>query len=105
MWKYQVIYKEAIFLLTEECKVVLAGQTDLGRQNLSVYETKPGEEKFRQLFDVYSFRAVYYVSGYADGGEGMYGEIQQLEQVMEACEKSQVDKLVVFSTIDSRNYL
>lgn len=98
--------KEAIFLLTEECKVVLAGQTDLGRQkNLSVYETKPGEEKFRQLFDVYSFRAVYYVSGYADGGEGMYGEIQQLEQVMEACEKSQVDKLVVFSTIDSRNYL
>ncbi len=100
------ITEEAIALLTEECRVVLAGPTELsGKQkNLSVYKTRPDEEKFHQLFEVHSFRAVYYISGFADGGEGLFGEMQQLEQVMETCEKSRTDKLVVFSTMDSRNY-
>ncbi|MGI6007316.1 MAG: hypothetical protein ACOX8E_07470 [Ruminococcus sp.] len=102
----ELFTEDALVSLAEECKVVLAGETSvsLHKKNIEVHKVRPTDERFHQLFDVYSFRTVFYVSGYVDGGNGLYGEQQLLEQVMNECEKSKVDKLVIFSTIDSQNF-
>ncbi len=102
----ELITEDALWDLAKECRVVVAGKNQLRekRKNIFLYHTSPDKEQFRQLFDVYSFRTVFYVSGYADGGDGMFGEMQQLEQVMRQCEISKTDKLVVISTVDSQNY-
>ena len=80
----ELITEDALWDLAKECRVVVAGKNQLRekRKNIFLYHTSPDKEQFRQLFDVYSFRTVFYVSGYADGGDGMFGEMQQLEQVM-----------------------
>ncbi len=105
----ELFTEEALLQLSEDYRVVLTGKTSLNsrnkRKNIVIYKTSPTEEKFHQLFDVYSFQTVFYVSGYADGGKGMFGENQQLEQVMRECRNSRTDKLVVISTTDSSNYI
>lgn len=106
--KTELITEDALEKLAEECRVAVAGKISWEptgkKKNISFYHTSPNKEQFHQLFDVYSFRTVFYISGYADGGDGMFGELQQLEQVMQECEKSKADKLVVISSIDSQNY-
>lgn len=105
--KVQLFTLDALLQLAEEYQVVLAGETSLKvkHKNVIIYHTDPQEEQFRQLFDVYSFQAAYFVSGYADGGAGLYGEVQQLEKVMLECNRSRLDKLIVLSTLESQNYV
>ena len=65
--------QEALERVAADNTVVLAGSDaayDGKLRNIRVYETTPMEESFAQLFDVYAFEAVWYVSGYVDGGEG-----------------------------------
>ena len=83
----QLFTENALMHLAEEYQVVIAGDISLKTKHkkIIVYHTNPQEEQFRQLYDVYSFQAVYFVSGYADGGEGLFGEVQQLEKVMLEC--------------------
>lgn len=103
----QLFTENALMHLAEEYQVVIAGDISLKTKHkkIIVYHTNPQEEQFRQLYDVYSFQAVYFVSGYADGGEGLFGEVQQLEKVMLECNRSRVDKLIVLSTFESQNYV
>ena len=103
----ELFTEDALLRLAEEYRVIVAGKTSLTgrRDHIKTYDISPTEEQFRHLFDVYNFQAVYYVSGYADGGDGMYGEIQILERVMLECRRSRVEKLIVLSTVDSRNYV
>lgn len=99
---------EATEYLAEHHTVVIAGEKAQyhGKfRNIYTYKTTPMEEKFGQLFDVYTFQAVWYVSGYLDGGNGLFGESQMLEQALLECQRSRVDKLILLSTIDSQNYL
>ncbi len=105
--KTEIFTDKALQKLAEEFRVIIAGQfaSARGMKNVTAYKTAPMEEQFHQLFDVYSFQAVFYVSGYADGGGGLFGEQQQLEQVMTAVRNSRTDKVVVLSTTDSSNYL
>lgn len=100
----QLFTQDALLHLAEEYQVVVAGETSLKikNKNINIYHTTPQEEQFQQLFDVYSFQAAYFVSGYADGGNGLYGEVQQLEKVMIECNRSRVDKLIVLSTLEAR---
>ncbi len=91
----------------EHYRVVVAGECEHTEKNrhIRIYSTTPAEEKFSQLFDVYSFDAVWYVTGYADGGNGAFGELQLLEQTLLECRRAKVDKVILLSTVDSRNYL
>lgn len=103
----ELFTEDALLRLAEEYRVIVAGASAVSgnQKHITIYKTSPAEEKFHQLFDVYSFQTVYYVSGYADGGTGLFGEVQHLEQVMAECSRSRVNKLVVFSTVDSQNYM
>ena len=105
--KTELFTREAILPLAEEYSVVLAGEAAFSGNlpNIQVYHTSPTEEKFGQLFDVYNFQAVYFVSGYVDGGEGLYGEGQKLEQTFLECSRSKVEKLVLLSTVESQNFV
>lgn len=88
-------------------RIIVAGEVSYSgkKQNIRVYHTAPCEEKFGQLFDVYSFDAVWYVSGFADGGEGAFGEMQLMEKTVLECRRSKVEKLIILSTDESQNYL
>lgn len=105
--KTEIFTREAILPLAEEYRVILAGEAAFTEKlpNVQVYHTSPVEEKFGQLFDVYTFQAVYYVSGYADGDQGMHGESRQLEQTFLECSRAKVEKLIFLSTVESQNYI
>lgn len=103
----ELFTQEACRALAEENKIILAGTAKFSgkHKNIHYYRTLPVEEKFAHLFEVFTFDAVWYVTGYADGGEGAFGEAQQLEQTLAECRRSRVGKLIVLSTVNSQNYL
>jgi len=106
--KTELFTQESIEKLAEHYKVVIAGDYSAHvnkAKDIHVFHATPAEEKFRQLFDAYSISAVWYVSGYCDGGEGSFGEAQMLEQTMLECRSAGVDKVILLSTVESRNYL
>ncbi len=105
--KTEIFTEEALTKLAESCRVVIAGKSNLGkkRKNVIKYKISIMDEQFQQLFAAHSFQAVFFVGGYADGGNGTFGELQKLERVMNICRDFQVDKAVVLSSIDSCNYL
>lgn len=105
--KTEFFTKKALERISENNRVVVTGrknffQTD---KNIHFFQTSPVEEKFGQLFDVYTFDAVWYVSGYTDGGEGIFGEPKMLEQTFLECGRSRVGKLILLSGIDSQNFV
>lgn len=103
----ELFTQEALGELSQNNRVVVTGEKKFFREekNLRFFQTSPVEEAFGQLFDVYSFDAVWYVSGYADGGEGVFGESSMLEQALLECGRSKVEKLIFLSTVDSQNYV
>ena len=82
--------QETLERIAEDNMVVLAG-SEAGYEGklrgIHVYRMTPMEDSFGQLFDVYTFNAVWYVSGYADGGDGTFGEVQMLEQEIAGTER------------------
>ena len=61
--------------LIDDVRVVVAGKNCVHRPGRRFYRTFPGEDSFNQLFDVYSFSSVLFVSGFADGGDGYQDEL------------------------------
>ena len=61
--------------LIDDVRVVVAGKNCVHRPGQRFYRTFPGEDSFNQLFDVYSFSSVLFVSGFADGGDGYQDEL------------------------------
>ena len=99
--------QEALERVAADNTVVLAGSDaayDGKLRNIRVYETTPMEECFAQLFDVYAFEALWYVSGYVDGGEGAFGEVQMLERALNESANAKLEKFVLLSTIETQNY-
>lgn len=106
--KAELFTQESIEKLAEHYKVIIAGEYSAHvdrSKDIHIFHVTPAEERFRQLFDAYSISAVWYVSGYCDGGEGSFGEAQMLEQTMLECQSARVDKVILLSTVESRNYL
>ena len=93
--------------LREDIRVILADDASAYAEGTKgrVYRYGPEDRSFAQLFDVYSFHTVIYVSGYADGGTGMVNEVLKLEQVLLQSSRAHVDKVIVLSSIESMNYV
>ena len=53
----ELFTEDALLRLAEEYRVVIAGPSAVSgnQKHITAYKTSPTEEKFRQLFDVYSF--------------------------------------------------
>ena len=97
--------REILQKMAGNFQVVVAGETNLSGKyrNVKIYHISPMEKQFTRLFDVYNFRAVCFISGYVDGGNGLFGENQILERVMLECGRSRTEKLIVLSSVDSQN--
>ena len=95
----------AIEKAAEVCHVVVAGRraASAGRK-ARYYETQPTQNEFGQLFDAYDVDTVWYVSGYADGQNGLENELKCLECIVKTCVLNAVAKLVVVSTVESLNF-
>lgn len=103
-----ILQENALEYLAEDFRIVLAGKDRpvMKKQSrIKYYKTIPSEKIFRQLFDVYSFKVCIYISGYADGGSGMYGEMQEFEKTLIQCVQARVEKVIVVSSIESLNYI
>lgn len=105
--KTELFTQKALERISKNYKVIMTGQKKLFHtdRDIRFFQVTPVEEKFSQLFDVYSFDAVWYVSGYADGGEGTFGESKMLEQTFLECSRSRVEKLILLSCVDSQNFV
>lgn len=70
-----------------------------------IYRYGPENRSFAQLFDVYSFSTVIFVSGYVDGKNGLENEGKSLEQTLLQAAHAHVDKVIVLASIESQNYV
>ena len=91
--------------LNDDVRVVVAGKNCVHRPGQRFYRTFPGEDSFNQLFDVYSFSSVLFVSGFADGGDGYQNELRELERALLQSIHSHVDKFILLSSEESQNYV
>ena len=91
--------------LDSDLRVVVAGKDCVHSPGKRFYHTHPGEEAFNQLFDVYSFHTVLFVSGFSDGGNGYPDELRELEQTLLQAIRSHADKFILLSTEESQNYV
>lgn len=104
----KILKKDLLDALSEDFRVVLADKDTAyhdRKQGIRQYRILPEDKTFGQLFDVYSFSAVIFISGYTDGGEGFFGEIQELEKVLLQAADAHVEKAVILSSIESLNYV
>ena len=95
----------AIEKAAEVCHVVVAGRRAASFGGKARYfETVPTQEEFGQLFDAYDIDTVWYISGYADGQNGMDNELKCLERIVKTCAMNAVAKLIVVSSVQSLNF-
>ena len=102
-----LLSEEAIQKAADTYNLVIAGKgCTPGRSSRRVhyYDTIPTEEKFHQLFDAFEIDAVWYISGYADGQDGLHDEMKILDNIVDACVKNVVSKLIVVTSIASLNF-
>ena len=102
-----LISDESVERLAAENTVVLAGsEAKYGGKTRSVhtYASTPADDDFKQLFDAYTFDAVWYISGYADCRPGAFGEEKLLEKALETAAVSRIEKFVLLSSVYSLNY-
>lgn len=97
----------AIKKTAETYRLVIAGDVHkpaLRPRMVHYYDTRPTDEKFQKLFDAFDIDVVWYLSGYADGQDGMDNEYKCLLCILDACVKNCVSKLIVVGTMESMNY-
>ena len=83
--------------LNDDIRTVIAGSGCAYRPGKGSYRTHPGEDAFNQLFDVYSFSAVLFISGFVDGGTGYPDELRELEKALLQSSHAHVDKFIFLS--------
>ena len=93
--------------LGDEIRVIIADDGDRHADGFKgrIYRYGPGNASFAKLFDVYSFYAVIFVSGYVDGGKGIANEPQNLERTFLQAVHAHVDKVIVLTSIETQNYI
>ena len=102
-----LLKKNMFASLGDEIRVILADSDETAGKGIKGrrYRYGPEDRSFAQLFDVYSFHTVVFVSGYADGGAGQDNEPQKLEQTLLQAAHAQVDKVIILSSVESQNYV
>ena len=104
--KTSLFSAERLESIADDNTVVISGADavyDGKVKNIHAYKAVPSEERFTQLFDVYNFDAVWYISGYADGGEGSFGEMKMLDSALADAAKAKTAKFILLSTVETQN--
>lgn len=97
---------EELERLASDNIVVVAGQDVRYKgklRGIHTYNILPTDENFSQLFNAYTFDAVWYVSGYVDFCDGVFGEEELLGCALNVSAESRVGKFIFLSSVCSRN--
>lgn len=99
--------KESLQYLSGEHTVVAAGGREHGTQEESggVFHADMEELESGRLFDQYHFQAVWYVSGFVDGGARRSMEERWVDRLMWECRRAKVERVLILAAAESRNYL
>lgn len=102
---------ETLKLISQYYNVILSGDNDLIEdkpkrfsKKLHVYKYNITSEEFSRLAFSFSPDAIWYISGFADGGEGLENEQKMVERLINVCIVNEVSKLVFVSSINSLYY-
>lgn len=104
--KTSLFSAERLESIADDNTVVISGADaayDGKVKSIHAYQAVPSEERFTQLFDVYNFDAVWYISGYTDGGEGSFGEMKMLDRALSDAAKTKTAKFILLSTVETQN--
>ncbi|MCR5419395.1 MAG: hypothetical protein K6E98_00110 [Lachnospiraceae bacterium] len=109
--KTDILEREALLQIAQYYNVVVADERidpNIYSKKLSkkikIYKEVPTSENFAKIFYAYSPEAVWYFSGFIDGGEGLDNERKIIERLIKNCVVNEVQKLIVVSSINSLNY-
>ena len=91
--------------------MVISGENNLkdtkpGKESkkLHIYNEDITSDTFGKIIYSYSPDAVWFFSGYIDGGDGLVNEYKKLESLMDYCVVNEIPKLIVVSSADSLTY-
>lgn len=98
----RLLEEESIRQVAKYYSVLVAGEISFPKfstKRVRFYDESPETERFDQLCNSFSPEAIWFISGYADGGEGMVNEVKMLEGMMNVARKQEVQKVIMVSTI------
>jgi len=98
---------EAIQKASDSYQVVVVGKSAPQIQNtkhLRYYDSVSSDEVLGQMLVAHEIDVVWYISGYADGGDGLEDEISMLNTIFESCKKNAVTKFIAVSSVEALNY-
>lgn len=103
---------ETLKLVSQYYNVILSGENDFCEdkqhrfsKKLHIYKENVMSEKFAKIAYSYSPDVIWYISGYADGGDGLDNEQKVIDRLVNICVVNEVSKLVYISSVNSLNYV
>jgi len=97
--------------ISQYYNVVLSGDNDLIEEKhkrfskkLHIYKEDILSEKFAKIAFSYKPAVVWYISGYADGQNGLDNEKKNIERLFNICVVNEVSKLIYVSSVNSLNF-
>lgn len=74
-------------------------------KRIHFYDEDPSSERFYQLCSGYNPDAIWYISGYADGGKGFPNEANIIEGLIKAAHAGNTSEVVAISSVNSLEIL
>lgn len=102
----KLLEEESIRHVADYYSVLVAGDISFTKTKIKkarFSEDNPTTDRFEQLCSAFSPDAIWFLSGFADGGEGMPDEVKIIEGVMKAAKKNEVQKVIAVSSIHALN--
>ncbi len=106
-----VLDKESVKAISRFYNVVVSGEDlmqGLGprvkSKKIHLYREDITSENFSRIIYSFSPDAIWYFSGYVDGGNGLDNELKKFEALIQNCVANDIKKLVIISSVNSLNY-
>lgn len=99
--KTSLFSREALQYIAKTHDVILTGKKAAGAdgplpENVHTFRLGTSDSDFQKVFEAGELRAVWYVSGWADGGRGVR-ENASLDKVLRLCRRSGVERCIVLT--------
>ena len=99
--------EETLRRVSQYYKLLIAGDLSFDyapSSRLHLFEESPTGERFSKMCYSFSPDAVWYFSGYADGGQGFKDEMKMIEELMKSCSQIEVTKVIMVSSVEAMNF-
>ncbi len=108
----RILDYESIKTISRYYKVIVSSEDGIAgnirklpSKDIHIYREDPTSDNFSRILYSYSPGAVWYFSGYMDGGNGLTNENKKFESLVSRCVANDIKKLIVVSSVNSLNYI